>query len=157
MDSIILKPKSTIKNACKLLKEKKSGAAIIMTKNSLKGIFTEKDLVNIFADSNEFFVVEYIREACIKHLAVELPYSLHVEINKLDEEKDIISIASTVYLKKKSHLSIVVGKNGSMLVKISKMARINSENFFKKKVYLKIFVKYDPKWKNTNSILDSYS
>ena len=73
------------------------------------------------------------------------------------EEKDIISIASTVYLKKKSHLSIVVGKNGSMLVKISKMARINSENFFKKKVYLKIFIKYDPKWKNTNSILDSYS
>ena len=86
-----------------------------------------------------------------------MPYSLHVEINKLDEEKDIVSIASTVYLKKKSHLSIVVGKNGSMLVKISKMARINSENFFKKKVYLKIFVKYDPKWKNTNSILDSYS
>ena len=82
---------------------------------------------------------------------------MHVEINKLDEEKDIISIASTVYLKKKSHLSIVVGKNGSMLVKISKMARINSENFFKKKVYLKIFIKYDPKWKNTNSILDSYS
>jgi CBS domain-containing protein len=56
MDSIVLKPKSTIKKACKLLKEKKSGAAIIMTKNSLKGIFTEKDLVNIFADSNEFFV-----------------------------------------------------------------------------------------------------
>lgn len=53
MDNIILKPESTIKNACKLLKEKKSGAAIIMTKSSLKGIFTEKDLVNIFADSND--------------------------------------------------------------------------------------------------------
>ena len=55
MDNIVLKPESTIKNACKLLKEKKSGAAIIMTKNSLKGIFTEKDLVNIFADSDDVF------------------------------------------------------------------------------------------------------
>jgi GTP-binding protein Era len=65
----------------------------------------------------------------------------------------LISIASTIYLKKKSHLSIVVGKNGSMLVKISKYARINSENLFNKKVYLKIFVKYDPKWKDSESFL----
>ena len=55
MDNIVLKPENTIKNACKLLKEKKSGAAIIMKNNSLKGIFTEKDLVNIFADSNDVF------------------------------------------------------------------------------------------------------
>ena len=139
----------------------KNSSNIINLKKLIKS-YLPKNNKNIYQDilshnSNEFFVAEYIREACIKHLSVELPYSLHVEINKLDEEKDIVSIASTVYLKKKSHLSIVVGKNGSMLVKISKMARINSENFFKKKVYLKIFVKYDPKWKNTDSILNSYS
>ena len=105
----------------------------------------------------EFFVAEYIREACLKYLSVELPYSLHVEINKFEDEEDIISIASTIYLKKKSHLSIVIGKNGSMLVKISKLARINAENLFNKKVFLKIFVKYDPKWKDTESFLNSYN
>jgi len=118
-------------------------------KNNYENILSNKP--------KEFFVAEYIREACIKHLSVELPYSLHVEINKFEDEENIISIASTIYLKKKSHLSIVVGKNGSMLVKISKLARINAENLFDKKVFLKIFVKYDPKWKDTESFLNSYN
>ncbi len=134
---------------------------IIKLKKLIKA-YIPKNNENLYKDilshkPNEFFVAEYIREACIKFLSVELPYSLHAEINKFEEEEKIISIASTIYLKKKSHLSIVVGKNGSMLVKISKLARINSENLFKKKVYLKIFVKYDPKWKDTESFLNSYN
>tara|TARA_A100001015_G_C14596672_1_gene558831 strand:- start:52 stop:186 length:135 start_codon:yes stop_codon:yes gene_type:complete len=44
-----------------------------------------------------------------------------------------------------------------MLVKISKLARINTENLLNKKVFLKIFVKYDPKWKDSESFLNSYS
>ena len=121
----------------------------INNKNNYENILSNKP--------KEFFVAEYIREACLKYLSVELPYSLHVEINKFEDEEDIISIASTIYLKKKSHLSIVIGKNGSMLVKISKLARINAENLFNKKVFLKIFVKYDPKWKDTESFLNSYN
>ena len=61
MDNIVLKPESTVKNACKLLKEKKSGAAIIMKDNSLKGIFTEKDLVNIFGQL-QYPLVELVYE-----------------------------------------------------------------------------------------------
>ena len=111
-----------------------------------------KNLMDIISSKpNEFFVAEYVREACIKYLSVELPYSLHVEINKFEDEKNLISVAATIFLKKNSHLSIVIGKNGSMLVKISKFARINSEKLFNKKVYLKIFVKYDPRWKNSES------
>ena len=104
----------------------------------------------------EFFVAEYIREACIQFLSVEVPYGLHVDINKFDEEKNLISIASTIYLKKNSHLSIVVGKNGLMLEKIGRHARINSEKLFNKKVYLKIFVKFDPRWKDSESFLNTY-
>lgn len=104
----------------------------------------------------EFFTAEYIREACIRYLSEEIPYSLHVEINKYEESRKLISIAATIYLRKKSHLSIVVGKNGSMLVKISKAARIYSEKLLNKKVFLKIFVKYDPKWKESEYFLNSY-
>ena len=110
----------------------------------------------ISSKPNEFFVAEYIREACIQYLSVELPYSLHVEINKFEEEKNLISVAATIFLKKNSHLSIVIGKNGSMLAKLSKLARVNSEKLFNKKVYLKIFVKYDPRWKSSESFLNSY-
>jgi len=118
-------------------------------KNNYKGIISSRP--------NEFFVAEYIREACIKFLSVEVPYSLHVEINKFEHEEKLISIAATIYLKKKSHLSIVIGKEGTMLVKISMAARINSEKLFNKKVFLKIFVKHDPRWKDSESFLNSYN
>ena len=139
------KNSKNIKNLKKIIKSH----IPINNKNNYENILSNKP--------KEFFVAEYIREACLKFLSVELPYSLHVEINKFEDEEDIISIASTIYLKKKSHLSIVIGKNGSMLVKISKLARINAENLFNKKVFLKIFVKYDPKWKDTESFLNSYN
>tara|TARA_A100000164_G_scaffold78960_1_gene66677 strand:- start:3085 stop:3963 length:879 start_codon:yes stop_codon:yes gene_type:complete len=139
------KNSKNIKNLKKIIKSH----IPINNKNNYENILSNKP--------KEFFVAEYIREACLKYLSVELPYSLHVEINKFEDEEDIISIASTIYLKKKSHLSIVIGKNGSMLVKISKLARINAENLFNKKVFLKIFVKYDPKWKDTESFLNSYN
>ena len=118
----------------------------------------EKRFNNIVSSKpNEFFVAEYIREACIQFLSVEIPYSLHVEINKFENEENLISVAATIYLKKNSHLSIVIGKNGSMLMKISKLARINSEKLFNKKVYLKIFVKCDPRWKDSENFLNSYN
>ena len=73
MDNIVLKPESTVKNACKLLKEKKSGAAIIMKDNSLKGIFTEKDLVSIFADSNDIFADKPIEKFMTKNVITVEP------------------------------------------------------------------------------------
>ncbi len=117
-------------------------------KNPIESLFNRRPI--------EFFTAEYIREACIRYLSEEIPYSLHVEINKYEESRKLISIAATIYLRKKSHLSIVVGKNGSMLVKISKAARIYSEKLLNKKVFLKIFVKYDPKWKESEYFLNSY-
>ena len=117
-------------------------------KNSIESLSNKRPI--------EFFTAEYIREACIRYLSEEIPYSLHVEINKYEESRKLISIAATIYLRKKSHLSIVVGKNGSMLVKISKAARIYSEKLLNKKVFLKIFVKYDPKWKESEYFLNSY-
>ena len=117
------KNSKNIKNLKKIIKSH----IPINNKNNYENILSNKP--------KEFFVAEYIREACLKYLSVELPYSLHVEINKFEDEENIISIASTIYLKKKSHLSIVIGKNGSMLVKISKLARINAENLFNKKVF----------------------
>ncbi len=116
---------------------------------------TYEDIIS--SKSNEFFASEYIREAAIKFLSVELPYSMHVEINNFIVADNLISIAATIYFKKNSHLSIAIGKSGSMLVKISKFARMNCEILFNKKVYLKIFVKYDPRWKNSQLFLNSYS
>ena len=138
----------------------KNSSNIINLKKLIKS-YLPKNNKNIYQDilshnSNEFFVAEYIREACIQFLSVEVPYGLHVEINSFNEEVKLISIGATIYIKKNSHLSIVVGKNGSMLEKIGMHARINSEKLFNKKVYLKIFVKFDPRWKDSESFLNTY-
>lgn len=138
----------------------KNSENIIQLKDIIKKYLPEKDGNNfqeiISTKPSEFFAAEYIREACIQFLSVEVPYGLHVEINSFDEEEKLISIGATIYLKKNSHISIVVGKNGSMLEKIGTHARINSEKLLNKKVYLKIFVKFDPRWKDSESFLNTY-
>ena len=138
----------------------KNSENIIQLKKIIKKYLPEKNENNfkeiISTKPNEFFAAEYIREACIQFLSVEVPYGLHVEINSFNEEVKLISIGATIYIKKNSHLSIVVGKNGSMLEKIGMHARINSEKLFNKKVYLKIFVKFDPRWKDSESFLNTY-
>ncbi len=145
-DEIIPVSSKSSKNIDKLKKVIKK--SLSKRKNQVESIFNKKP--------TEFFTAEYIREACIRYLSEEIPYSLHVEVNKYEENSKLISIAATIYLRKKSHLSIVVGKNGSMIVKISKAARIYSEKLLNKKVFLKIFVKYDPKWKESEHFLNSY-
>ena len=138
----------------------KNSENIIQLKNIIKKYLPEKNENNfqeiISTKPSEFFAAEYIREACIQFLSVEVPYGLHVEINSFTEEEKLLSIDATIYIKKNSHLSIVVGKNGLMLEKIGRHARINSEKLFNKKVYLKIFVKFDPRWKDSESFLNTY-
>ena len=116
--------------------------------------YSKQDIIS--HKSFEFFIAEYIRESCIRYLTEEIPYSFHVEINKFEDDEKIVSIAATIYLSKKNHISIVVGKNGKMLGKISKASRICAEKLLEKKVFLKIFVKYDPKWKEKKSFLKFY-
>ena len=139
----------------------KNSFSIVELKNIVRKYLPQnnkKQYKNILSSKpDKFFAAEFIREACITFLSVELPYSLHVEIEEFNHEDKLLSISATIYLKKKSHVSIVVGKNGSMLVKISRYARLNLEKLFNKKVYLKIFVKYDAKWKDSEFFLNSYN
>jgi len=116
--------------------------------------YSKQDIIS--QKSFEFFIAEYIRESCIRYLTEEIPYSFHVEINKFEDGAKMVSIAATIYLSKKNHISIVVGKNGKMLGKISKASRICAEKLLGKKVFLKIFVKYEPKWKEKKSFLKFY-
>ena len=106
---------------------------------------------------NNFFISEFIREAAIKHLSVELPYSLHVEIDSYHDTKYLISVYATIYVNKKSHLPILIGKNASMLIKINSYARNLAERYFKKKIFLKIYVRHKSSWKDTERFLDTYN
>ena len=80
-----------------------------------------------------------------------------MEIGKFSERTDsgIIDIDATIYCEKASHKGIIIGKNGSMLKKISSMARKDIEAFMGAKVFLETWVKVKENWRdNVNFIHD---
>ena len=100
---------------------------------------------------------EIIREKLLLCLDKEIPHGTAVEIGKFSERTDsgIIDIDATIYCEKASHKGIIIGKNGSMLKKISSMARKDIETFMGAKVFLETWVKVKEHWRdNVNFIHD---
>ena len=100
---------------------------------------------------------EIIREKLLLCLDKEIPHGTAVEIGKFSERTDsgIIDIDATIYCEKASHKGIIIGKNGSMLKKISSMARKDIETFMGAKVFLETWVKVKENWRdNLNFIHD---
>mgnify|MGYP000886723950 CR=1 FL=1 len=100
---------------------------------------TERDIVG-----------EIIREKTLNLLRDEIPHGINILIEKFSIRKDkpIIDIDATICVEKKSHKGMVIGKNGSMILKIGKYSRIDIEKFLDSKVNLKLFVKIDDDWRN---------
>lgn len=93
-----------------------------------------------------FFVAEIIREKLFLFLQKEVPYHCYVDIMDFKEEDDKIRIEAYIYVAKKSHIPIVIGKNGSMLSKIKKSSEKELELFFGKKIFLNLRVKLAQYW-----------
>ena len=104
---------------------------------------------------------EIIREKALKLLDQEVPHGILVEIDKMNLRKttrkeDIYDIEATIYVIRKSHKSIVIGKNGSMLKRIGMYARQDIERMLGTKVNLKIWVKVKENWQENTNILKRF-
>ena len=89
---------------------------------------------------------ETIREKALKLLDQEVPHGIYVEVEKMQSRKnkqneDIYDIEATIYCLRNSHKGIIIGKNGDMLKRIGRSARIDMERNFGVKVNLKTWVK----------------
>lgn len=95
-------------------------------------------------------VAEIIREKTLNLLRDEIPHGINILIEKfsLRKHKPIIDIDAVICVEKKSHKGMVIGKNGSMILKIGKFARLDIEKFLDSKVNLKLFVKIDDDWRS---------
>lgn len=95
-------------------------------------------------------VAEIIREKTLNLLRDEIPHGINILIEKfsLRKYKPIIDIDAVICVEKKSHKGMVIGKNGSMILKIGKFARLDIEKFLDSKVNLKLFVKIDDDWRS---------
>lgn len=109
-------------------------------------------------DHPERFVVsELIREKILQLTRQEIPHSVAVVIDKMsrqDEQK--IHIQATIVVERPTQKGILIGKGGSMLKKIGTLARQDIERLLGDKVYLELWVKVVPGWRDKSSALQSY-
>lgn len=92
---------------------------------------------------------ELLREKLLLCLEKEIPHGTAVEITKFSErDSGIIDVDATIYCEKASHKGIIIGKQGTMLKKISSLARKDMENFMGAQVYLQTWVKVKENWRD---------
>lgn len=103
-----------------------------------------------------FFVTEIIREKILLNYDKEVPYSAEVIVEKFEEKEKSIHIMAVVYVERDSQKGILIGKGGSKLKKVGMEARKDIETFFGKSVYLELFVKVEPNWRNRENKLRSF-
>lgn len=104
---------------------------------------------------------ETIREKALKLLKDEVPHGIYVEVEKMKQRKnkkgeDIYDIEATIYCLRNSHKGIIIGKNGEMLKRIGRAARIDMEENFRLKVNLKTWVKVKEDWQENESIVKKF-
>ena len=103
-----------------------------------------------------FFVTEIIREKILLNYDKEVPYATEVIVEKFEEKEGSIHIMAVIYVERDSQKGILIGKGGARLKKVGTDARKDIETFFGKRVYLELFVKVEPNWRNRENKLRSF-
>ena len=101
---------------------------------------------------------EIIREKLLLCLDKEIPHGTAVELTRfVERERDeVIEVDATIYCEKESHKGIIIGKGGSMLKKISTLARQDIERFMGTKVYLQTWVKVKENWRDNLNLIHNF-
>jgi GTPase len=95
-----------------------------------------------------FFASEIIREKILTNYKKEIPYSVEIEIESFIDEKDILKIRALIHVTRDSQKGIIIGHKGSMLKRVGTAARHDMEDFFRKKVFLELYVKVTKDWRD---------
>jgi GTP-binding protein Era len=93
-----------------------------------------------------FFASEIIREKTLRFLGDELPYRTSVLIDEFKDEDNVTRILATIWVERDSQKSIVIGKDGELLKRISVEARQDLEQLLERHVYLRVWVKTRRGW-----------
>lgn len=105
---------------------------------------------DLVTDQPERFIMgELIREQILALTREEVPHSVAVTIDRVEEDPDITRILATIYVERASQKGILIGKEGSMLRSIGTGARQQIQKLVMGKVYLELFVKVQPRWRQS--------
>jgi GTPase len=101
-----------------------------------------------------FLVAELIREQVLLDTAEEIPYASTVLVERYEEEGKLVRIAAAIFCERESQKPILIGRGGQMLKKIGTAARQQIERMLDKKVFLELFVKVKPGWRESRQFVD---
>ena len=113
-----------------------------------KDAFTDKNL--------RFFASEIIREKILLNYKEEIPYCCEVGIESFKEGEERYDSGAVIYVMRESQKGIIIGRQGAALKKVGTQARLEMEDFFQKKVFLQIYVKVDPDWRESKRELRKF-
>lgn len=115
--------------------------------------FEEDQLTDL---STRFFVAEMVREKVFELFADEIPYHTTVIVTSFQEKQTLIKITADIIVQRESQKAILIGNKGEMIKKLGTMARADIEKFLDSKVFLELFIKVRPKWRDTDLFLKEY-
>lgn len=101
-----------------------------------------------------FMVAETIREQVLLATSEEVPYATTVIVEQFEEGAKLTRIAATIYCEREGQKRILVGKQGQMLKKIGTAARLQIEKIVGTRVYLELFVKVHPNWRESRAFIE---
>ena len=113
-----------------------------------KDVFTDKNL--------RFFASEMVREKIFLNYKEEIPYSCEGVVEEFKEGAERYDISAVIYVMRDTQKGIIIGKGGQSLKKVGTQARIDMEDFFQKKVFLSLYVKVDPDWRESKKELRKF-
>lgn len=103
--------------------------------------------------SERFLAAELLREKLMRRLSEELPYAVTVQIETFAERNGVVHIDAVIWVEKESQKAIVIGKGGAALKEIGRRARIDMEQAFGAKVFLRTWVRVKESWTEDERLL----
>lgn len=104
-----------------------------------------------------FVIAEMIREKVFMLTRDEVPHSVAVDVTSVKrEDEEHIHISANIVVERPGQKGIIIGKRGQMLKKIGTMARKDIEHLLGDKVFLQLWVKVVPKWRDKSAMLKDY-
>jgi len=104
----------------------------------------------------KFFVSELIREKIYQLAQDEIPYHAAVLVREYTEKSTLVKIVADIIVHRETQKVILIGEKGSMIKKLGTLARADIEAFLQQKVFLELFVKVKPKWRENDLQLKEY-
>jgi GTP-binding protein Era len=101
-----------------------------------------------------FMAGEIVRERVLLETEEELPYATTVIVENFEEGAKLTRISATIYCEREGQKGILIGKKGQMLKRIGTSARLQIERMMETKVFLELFVKVQPNWRESRGFVE---